>query len=108
MTSPGRKKKQQVTGFISIKFFARLSIFLWGVAGSCLLGIHTSEISNCHTIKLAWQRVDIGGSQTVELVGQVLELDKSHEVDEETACKEDSSLKNYKKKKKSRWVVAID
>lgn len=74
MTSPGRKKKQQVTGFISIKFFARLSIFLWGVAGSCLLGIHTSEISNCHTIKLAWQCVDIGGSQTVELFGQVLEL----------------------------------
>jgi len=60
---------------------------------------------------LAWQCVDIGGSQTVELVSQVLELDKSHGVDEETTCKEDSSLKNYirkKKNKKGRWVVAID
>jgi hypothetical protein len=47
----------------------------------------------------------------VELVSQVLELDKSHGVDEETTCKEDSSLKNYirkKKNKKGRWVVAID
>jgi hypothetical protein len=115
LTSPGRKKKQQVTGFISIKFFARLSIFsifLWGVAGSCLLGIHTSEISNCYPIKLAWQCVDIGGSQTVELVSQVLELDKSHGVDEETTCKEDSSLKNYIRKKKTKkvggWLPLIE
>lgn len=77
------------------------------MAGSCLLGIHTSEISNCYPVKLAWQCVDIGGSQTVDLVGQVLELNKSHEVDEETTFKQDSSLKNciYIK---SRWVVAID
>lgn len=115
MTSPGRKKKQQVTGFISIKFFARLAIFFYffvGGGGFLSSGDSHSEISNCYPIKLAWQCVDIGGSQTVELVSQVLELDKSHGVDEETTCKEDSSLKNYIKTKKTKkvggWLPLIE
>lgn len=46
--------------------------------------------------------------QTMEPAGQILELHKSHGVDEETTYKQDSSLQEGKTKKGGEWLPLIE
>ena len=112
MTSPGRKGRGgkatngayrysvQCTSFYFMYLFIYLFLRSWEVLvfwDSCR-----------RNLKLTWQCIAMVCGQTMELAGQILELHKSHGVDEETTYKQDSSLQEEKNKKGGEWLPLIE